>query len=358
MKIDFRMIRARRAFTGVREQAYETIGNSMIKDGVPLRECLSKLAERARQDGDPVAPLYQAWLRRMGDTRMKGEFALCVKPDIPNSDYMVMKGFEQSGKLAEGILYQSKMIGRMRKMKSEFIGTMVKPVISFLAIAGVSAFFATAAKGFLDVAPMEKWPLISRVMFKFTLFMDANIHFVLGGFVVAMTWLIWSMGNWGARNVWLRHKLDNFLPYVIYRDFSSFSTMIVLSALMSSGMPLKLAAQSIFDSGNPWIKSYFRKIVRRLGDSSMKSPAQAFDVGFFPQKIYYRVLDSSERGGFDDAIKRIAEDSFESMEAAMKKRTFVLDQIVMAITGGTAALIAGGLTSAIGVITTLIKSGG
>lgn len=357
MALNFRILMARYVFKGKREDAYRTIANSMLKDGVPLKDCIIKLANRAEKDRDSVAPLYRAWVRRMGDVRMKGEFTACIKPDIPNGDYMVLRGFERSGKLAEGILYQSTLIGRLRRMKSEFTGALVKPVISLLAIIGVSAFFSKASRGFLDTSPMEKWPLLSQYMFKTTIFIDENLYFILGTSIFVIAWLVWAMSHWGKHNIKMRHWLDKFQPFVMYRDFTSFSTMIVLASLMSSGMPLKVAAKNILESGNLWIKSYFRLIVSRLGDARIKKQVEALDVGFFPKNIFYRIIDSSEQGDFDSAIRSIAEDSFESMERDMKKRAFALDQSVMIVTGSLAGLIAGGLASAVGAVTSIIKGG-
>lgn len=351
----FKTWRARRAFNKVRGEIYENIANSMIKDGVPLKNCLSKLVARASKDRDPAAPLYAAWLRRMGDSAMRGEFTACIKTDIPNSDYMVMSGFEHSGRLAEGILYQSQLIGKMQRMKSEFIMTLVKPGIAIIAAIALSAFFSTVAENFLEVAPMEKWSAFSQMMFKYTLFVNSNLMLIFGGLVLGGGWLSWSMTNWGRRNVRLRHRLDQYLPYVLYRDFTAFSVLIVIASLMSSGMPLKVATQNIMNTGSIWIKSYFRKIIRRLGDASIKSPAEAFDVGFFPKRIFYRLLDASEQGDFHVAIRRIAEDSFDAMERDMKKRAFVLDQLSYLIAGGVIGLIAAGLAFAIGDIRVLAK---
>lgn len=357
MKINlnrFKMMRAQRSFLKAREDTYETIANSMLKDGVPLRDCISEMAARAAKDKDPAALLYKTWIRRMGDSGMRGEFATCIRPYIPNSDYMVLRGFEQSGRLAEGILYQAGLIAKMRKMRSDFIMTLVKPAIAFVSAIALSAFFATVAENFLEVAPMEKWPELARWMFSYTMFVSNNLLLIAMIILAVGAWLSWSMANWGKQNAVLRHRLDQYLPYVLYRDFTAFSTLIVLSSLMSSGTPLKIAAQSIMDSGSSWIKSYFRKIIRRLGDSSITSPAEAFDVGFFPKRIYYRVLDASKRVDFDNAVKRIAEDSFDRMERDMKKRAFVLDQISFLVAGGVIALIAAGLASAIGEIQALV----
>lgn len=351
----FGMWRARRKFIKVRDEAYEGIANSMLKDGVPLKDCISRLAARAARDKDPVAPLYRAWYRRMGDASMRGEFTSCIKPDVPNSDYMVLRGFEHSGKLAEGILYQSHLIAKMRRMRSEFVMTLAKPGVAIFAAIGLSAFFSTVSNNFLEVAPIEKWSNFSQMMFRYTIFVNDNLPFILAGVVGGGGWFSWSMSNWGRRNAALRHRLDRYLPYAIYRDFTSFATLVVLSSLMSSGMPLKVAAQSIMDSGSVWIKSYFRKILRRLGDSGIKSPAEAFDVGFFPKNIYYRVLDASEQGDFDKAVRRIAEDSFEIMERDLKKRAFVLDQLSYLLAGGVIGLIAAGLAFAIGDIRVLAK---
>jgi hypothetical protein len=110
------------------------------------------------------------------------------------------------------------------------------------------------------------------------------------------------------------------------------------------------------DSGTPWIRSYFRKIVKRLGDAKITSSIKAFDVGFLQKDTYYRILDSSERGGFDEAVKRIAEDSFDAMEESMDARSFIMDQITTLISGGIAALIALGLVSAIGAVQSIMKA--
>lgn len=349
------MMRAVRAFRKVREDVYESIANSMMKDGVPLKDCISRLAARAIKDKDPIAPLYKAWINRMGDANMHGEFTSCIRRDVPNSDYMVLRGFEASGDLAGGIYYQSQLIGKMRKMKSDFIMTLIKPAITVVVAILLSAFFATVSTSFLEVAPMERWPELSRWMFTYTIFMSDYLLMIVISLIVTGSWITWSMSNWGKRNVALRHKLDQHMPYILYRDFTSFSTMVVLSSLMSSGMSLKVAAQSIMESGSPWLKSYFRKIIRRMGDSSIASTAVAFDVGFFPKRIYYRVVDASEQGGFEEAIKRIADDSFDRMERDMKKRAFVLDQLSVLFAGVIIALIAAGLASAIGEIQNLVR---
>jgi len=355
-KFDFRMFSARREFASNREHYYESIANSMLKDGVPLTECLQKMAKRNEEEKRPVARLFRLWVKKMGDTASKGEFSTVIKRDIPNGDYMVLRGFERAAQLPEGILYQSRLIKKMKKMRSDFIMSMMKPMISLLSVLCLSSFFASASRSFVEIAPMKKWPELSQYMFQWTIFVSDYFLLIIVSMVVVVSWVVWSMPKWGKTNVKLRHKLDPRLPYVMYRDFTAFSMLIVLSSLMASGTPLKIACQMILDSGTPWVRSYFRKIVKRLGDANITSPAKAFDVGFFSKEIYYRILDASERGGFDTAIKRIAEDSFENMEASMKKRAFAMDQVTLIVSGGIACLIAIGLVSAIGAVTSLLKS--
>lgn len=345
---------ARRAFIRVRAELYESIGIAM-RDGVPLKNCISKLVARSFKDKDPAAALYAIWLRRLGDARMKGEFTACIRNDVPNSDYMVLNGFERAGRLAEGLLYQASLIRKMQRMRSEFVMTLVRPGIAMLAALGLSAFFATVSRNFLEIAPIEKWSGFSQAMFKYTLFINNNLLLIMSLLLIGGGWMYWSMSNWGKRNVTFRHFLDQHLPYVLYRDFMAFSTLIVMAALMSSGTPLKMAAQLIMDTGSTWLKSYFRKIVRRLGDARIKSPVEAFDIGFFPKKIFYRLLDASEHSEFHVALQRIAEDSFDAMERDMKKRAFILDQVSYLVAGGVIGLIAAGLAFAIGDIRTLAQ---
>lgn len=345
--------RARRAFSAVRHEVYESIGNSMLKDGVPLRTCLTKLVARASKDGDPLAALYSKWLRRMGDARTRGEFTACVKDDIPQTDYMVLVGFERAGKLAEGLVYQAGLIRRMRKMRSEFVLTLVKPGIAVTAAILLSAFFSSVTKNFLDVFPMEKWSALAQIMFRYTLFVGDHLLLIVLGLFALTGAFVWSLPNWGGA---LRHRLDNYLPYVVYRDYMAFSTLVVLASLLSSGTPLKVAAQQILNTGSNWIQSYFRKIVRRLGDARIRTPAEAFDVGFFPKRIYYRLLDASEQGDFHAAVRRIAEDGFDAMEQEMKKRGFILDQLSYLVAGGVMGLVAGGLAFAIMDLRALVSS--
>lgn len=356
VKFNIKMFFARRAFAKQREHFYESIANSMIRDGVPLLTCLQKLAQRNEDEKRVVSLVFRSWIKKMGDTASKGEFTTAIKKDIPDGDYMVLSGFDRSGKLAEGIKYQAGLIKKMKRMRSNFIMSMLKPIFSVLAMLCLSVFFATAAKGFLETAPMSKWPGPSQAMFKFTIFTSDYFAIMMITIISVVAWIIWAMPRWGKRFVKLRHKMDSQLPFVAYRDFTSFSTLIVLASLMSSGTPLKVACQMILDSGNPWVKSYFRKIVRRLGDTNMTTPVKAFDVGFFHKDIFYRVIDSSERGDFSEAIKKIAEDSFEDMEENMKKRAFIMDQLTTLVAGGIAALIALGLVSAIGAMQGIIKA--
>lgn len=358
MRNKVKMFFARRAFAKNREYYYESIANSMLRDGVSLIECLQKMAKRNEGEKQVVALIFRMWVKRMGDINSKGEFTTVIRRDIPNSDYMILRGFERSNKLPEGILYQSGLIKKMKRMRSNFIMSMIKPLMSMFAMLGLAVFFASASRNYLENAPMEKWPVPSQVMFKFTIFCSDNFLMVMIFIISLLSWLTWAMPSWGKRNVKLRHKLDKHLPFVAYRDFTSFSTLIVLASLMSAGTPLKIACQMILDTGNTWIKSYFRKIVKKLGDTNTASPIKAFDVGFFNKDIYYRILDASERSSFDESIRRIAEDSFDDMEENMKKRTFVLDQITMLASGGVAVLIVLGLVSAIGAIQKIMQAAG
>lgn len=354
-KFDIWMFFARREFASKREYIYESIGNSMVKDGISINDCVRKLALRAEKDKRPIAKIYKGWIKRMGDTATRGEFTAAIKRDIPDGDYMVLSGFERANNLGEGILYLASVIKRTKALRKMIKSSLASPIVSLFAMLGLSIMFVAPSKGFSQLAAPERWPKATQVMFTWTDFVDQNILLVMMSIVAFGILLAWSMPNWSQRGWKVRRKLDQFFPYSMYKDYSSFQALIVLSALLSSGVPIKAACQSIMETGTPWLRAYFKIIVRRLGDAKITQQAMAFDVGFLPKEIFYRLLDSSERNDVGESLKRIANDAFEDVENNIRGKIGILNQLTTFVSGGIAVTLALGLVSAVGQIQTILR---
>lgn len=333
---------ARRSFSSTRDEFYEDMALS-IKAGSSLNEILRSSAERAMNAGQSgLGALYGDWAENLGDISIAGSFAEAIAEDVPTTDVMVLRGFEASGKLPDGLMELSKLVKNGRKMRSAIMGAVAMPAFSFLVILGVGGFFgAKILPTLASVVPVEKWPGLGAVVYYFTTTI-ANYSFLIVLALLAFAKLFaWSLNNWTGR---IRRKFDqvSISPYNLYKNYQSGTVLIVLSALLKSGSSMDSGLRLLAGSGGRWMSMYLSESIDALGDQSTTDPAAAFDTGFLQQRIFWRLQDAAKRASFPDAVKSIAETAFEKLSNGIIVQAKVINQASMLVAGLTLlAMVAG-----------------
>lgn len=346
MRFGFRNARkfmARRSFSSTRDEFYEDMALS-IQAGSSLNEILRSAAERAMSAGEKgLGALYGDWAENLGDLSIAGSFAEAIAEDVPASDVMVLRGFEASGRLPDGLKELSKLVKNGRKMRGAIMGAIAMPAFSFLVILGVGGFFGSKIFPVLaSVVPVEKWPAISATVYYFTTTIANYAFLILIVLAVLAKLFAWSLANWTGA---VRRKFDQIAisPYNLYKNYQSGATLIVLSALLKSGSSMDSALRLLSESGGRWMSMYLSESIDALGDHSTIEPAAAFDTGFLQQRIFWRLQDAAKRASFPDAIKSIAETSFDKLSNGIVVQAKMINQVSMLIAGLTLLGMVGGV---------------
>lgn len=340
----FSKILARRAFSKMRAEFYEDMSSS-LRAGNSMNQVIQTASKRVSNKGNiRLAMLYSSWVARLSDHSLAGSFAEAVRRDVPESDYMILSGFEKIGKLADGLSELSSIIYRSEAITKTLKGAIFEPMFAIFSILGAAYFFGGDIMTTMSrIAPVEKWPLTGYLTYYFSTFVNHYIFLVVL-LVIGLFWLFgWSLSNWASP---LRRKLDNHFPYATYRDFRSASFLLVLSPLLRSGLSLDQTLRTLGRSGGPWMAMYLNESVRRMGDMKMMSEDQAapFDVGLFRDRVFWRMQDAVQRGGIADSINTIALNSFLMLSDIIDLQAKVINKMSMAIAGLVLALMAAGLT--------------
>jgi len=346
--LDIKKIMARRSFAGMRGEFYEDMAFS-IRAGMSLNDILRVAASRAAKSGEKgLSSLLYGWSKKLGDREIKGSFAAAIKSDVPHLDTMVLSGFEEAGRLADGLVELSKIIKQSGAIKSAVLGAVGSPLFSLSVILAVAAFFGKdIMPAFANNAPVEKWPLIGQVSYVFTTVV-ANYIIIIVPAAIGCVWgFFWLLPNWASP---LRKKLDRFAPFSLYQNYQSATFLVVMSSLIKAGLSLDSALRLLSKSGSRWMRMYLSISISKLGDMGNTDPSAAFDTGFFPTRIMWRIQDSAKRGGFAESIKNIADNSFDKISDGVVFQAAVINKVSFLITGFILiGLVAGVLQTGMGI---------
>lgn len=334
---------ARREFAKNRDEFYEDTAQA-IRAGASMDEILRGLAERALESGEKgLAEMYGDWAENLGDAATRGSFAEAIVEDVPTSDAMVLRGFEASGKTADGLAELSKLVRNGRKMTSAMMGAVAAPSLSLLVILGVSGFFGTSIMPVLaGTVSVDKWPALGVGVYYFATFVANYWWVILLSLIVFGKIFVWSLDNWQGS---LRRKVDaiSFLPYNLYKNYQSGTLLIVLSALLKSGASMDGALRLLAESGGRWMSMYLSDSIDMLGSSHRTDPASAFDTGFFPRRVLWRLQDAAKRSSFPDAVKTIADTAFDKLSASIIMQANIMNKASMMIAGILLLSVFGGV---------------
>lgn len=334
---------AKIAFSSVRSEFYEDISEA-IQAQESIVGFLRQEAKRETTSGSKLrAGLYAKWIRRLGDSRFGGRISRVMKPDIPASDAMIISAFEEAGKPREGFDIARESAERSAQIKKIYKSAAIYPSISIIAIIAVSSFLVTA---FPKVGDPAKWPDISRIAYEYMQFLASNAMVIIGGLVLfgillSSEYSPLSFSRFSGR---LRERLDKTLPpWTMYRQLQSATMLLLLSALIQSGLSTSAALHTIANGSGKWMQYYLSRIIRKIGDQTNEQIVYAFKNSLFDERMYFRLESSSLRGGFDNALIRLATTSFGKIIDTAKKQAFALQQIFIAFAGGSILLMVSGI---------------
>lgn len=328
---DFSLWRGKRAFRANRADFYEDLAEALDDKAVLVTE-LKKHVVRAHRRRSPLATLYSLWLRRMD----KSDFSTSLKGTVPPMDSLVLLAAENSGNLPYGLRFLSTTVRAVAKIKGSILSAVAMPIIvTSMTYGMLVGFYEFMAPVLEQIMPLKFWPAMGRFIYHVSSFAtnySLPILVVVGGLIALF---IWSLSNWKGP---MRRRIDNYLPYSIYRDYNSAVMLVSLSGLMQSGASLVGSLKSIRSSSTQWMNWHISQILSKL-DRESAQPARAFDTGVLPPDLFERVVDYGERSTFQEALDKLGKQTLERVEKSVAIKSKTLNYLLLAVAGGLMGLI-------------------
>lgn len=326
---------AKMSFSGSRAEFYEDLAEA-LDDRESLTTRIDVLADRAANEKDILAPLFQLWSRRMDDR----SFASALEGTVPQSDLMIIGASEGAAKLSDGLRFAALVIGAAKQMKAALYAAVIGFVFlsGFLSVLlGLFSFYGIDL--IEELVPPSDWPWMGQRLRDLA-------EFVTGSGVQAMLVLlgmgalyVWSLPRWYGK---ARVVADRALPfYTIYRDFQGALFLVSLAALMRNRVSLNRALETLAESASPWLRWHIREILYRL-DYESDQPGKAFATGIFNRKLTWRIIDFSQRSSFAVAIEKVGIRSIDAVTETVKKSAGKINKILMVFSAGLLAFIIAG----------------
>lgn len=337
---------SRLSFSSVRSEFYEDASEA-IQTKESIIDFLKNDAKREMRSGSKLrGALYAKWIRRFGDKHSEGKISHAMKGDIPQNDMMIISAFEEAGKTREGFDIARESAMRSSELISIYKAAAIYPIIAICAVIAVASFLSGA---FPKVGEESKWPTVARMSYHYMTFLSGNAVLIVGC-LIGFGLLIGSdkspIGLSKLRGKFRHKVLDRFIPpWTMYAEAQGATILILLAALIQSGLSTSASLKTIANGSGPWVKWHLSNILRKIGDRENELVVYAFKDSIFNDKMYFRLESSAIRGGFDKALIRMATTSFKKILSRAHTQAFAIQQIFIAFAGGSMLLMVMGMIS-------------
>jgi type II secretory pathway component PulF len=338
---------AKLSFAGTRIDFYEDLAEA-LNDRASLSAEIDKLALRAAQQRDASAPLLRLWSRRMEDR----SFALSLVGTVPDGDVMVLEGAEESGRLADGLQFLSRMLKSINAMKSALKGAVIGFVGLSAYLLTLLCLFSFYGIGIIEqVVPPNAWPWIGQVLRDVAHFVTDYGIWVMTLMIFLSCAFIWSLPNWRGK---IRVQFDRYVPmYTIYRNFQGAIFLISLAALTrenadengvvnGKSISLNSALEKLRTRANPWLRWHISRILMNLDDQSANA-GLAFNTGLFDQRLTWRIADFGARNHFAVALEKVGLKLMDTVTDFVLSSAKKINTLLLCLTGAMMAFMIVGI---------------
>jgi type II secretory pathway component PulF len=300
-----------------------------LEDRIPLYSTLKKYEVRARKRDPSLALLYRQILRNA----MKGSLAEAMRGIAPPSELMVLNAAQISGdeSVASGLRFLSETVEKTERMTRVIRGAVNYPLFLLVLMAAIATGFSIFAVPVLEeIMPVEQWPAVGKALHAVSLMIRHYGLLMAAAFVATLGAFFYSLGHWTGS--W-RVRVDRYLPYSLYRDYSGALLIVSLASLMRSGVSLRSALEQALQYANPWMRWHVRKILTRLSSSNAVNFGQAFATGVLSTDLEDRITDASERQDPVQAFVKIGVGSIDRIATSIERSASRINSFMLIFCG-------------------------
>ena len=311
-----------------RERLWQRLG-SLSRADVPIAEAMEFLHE-SRTIGGVTA----GFIEHQRVAIRSGGFSAGAVGWVPKEELIIIE-VTQEGDIADGFAQAARIASVRSQLRSTLVSGLTYPTLLLFAGGTVIAVLpGYALKVMVDLVDPARWPPVSRSVLVFSEFMS-NWGLVCAAAVITLLAVsIWSAPRWSGS---LRHKLDWYPPFALYRRFTGPEILSAWLALMQSGIQ-RVRALAQLETGLPeYLASHVRTMRSRLyrGD-----PVEtALDTGLFSAETLDDLRIYERTGDFSEHAERIAEEDITRALEKLESATKTLSSMLLIVIGAAAVWI-------------------
>lgn len=314
-----------------------------IGNGVPILAAIEemrnwKIAAAGRSHPESIA--FDAWAAgiRNGHT-----IADAVAPWVAPEERMLLAAGEASGTMDTALQSAADITQARAAIRGAVIGGLAYPFFLVLVAFGalwlfgfkIVPSFNTIVKG------VGAWHGLARAMVETSLFAREWLWALALAFVVLVVAFFTSLRYWDGP---VRAKLDQYLPYSIYRIVHGSTWLIALSALVGAGIKIESALESLARDAQPWLKSRVNAALAGMRSGFNLGDSLARAGHSFPDQDIIADLGVYARfSGFDAALGVLGREWIEEAVQQIKLRMWLLFGVGILVVGLFIAFMVAGL---------------
>lgn len=322
-----------------------------LANSVTLSTALEIMHKHATLDGKKpkasVALILNEWRRQITNGKSFGQ---AVQGWIPDSDRLVIEGYESAGNLGMGIEKAVLISSSAKQIKSTLIGGLAYPVmLIIISILMLVLFGLQVIPTFEEVLPRESWTGVGAQMATMSDFIRDYIIYItcFMAFMVILT--IWSMPRWTGS---LRVKFDRFPPWSLYRLVMGAGFMVAVGSMIKSGMAIPSILKMLQRGASPWYIERLSRATYHVNNGSNLGDALHRAGHNFPDTETVQDLRAyASLTGFDETLDRLGTEWLAESVAKVQQQTGVLRNFGFVFLGVVFGWIAMGMFSLLEQIT-------
>lgn len=301
--------------------------------GFDFKRATGKMHARYHRDKDARRAVF----RRIADQLQDGRaFSDAIAPYVPPAERLLIAAGEQTSRASDAFRSAAFIASAVQRMQSTVISAMVYPSVLMLMLclmlAGITFLFVPTM---LDMAPIESWPPISKVVYNLAQMVTHGGPWIVGiGIILAIV----TIKTLPTFNNSFRGFLDRYVPpWTIYREYQGSTFLISLAALVEAGRPVDAAIKQMNLIATRWMKWHLRRMIHALQEGTQ--PGRAIDTGLLHKETVGDIEDYADAGAFDSAIGAMGRDAIEDSIERIKGASAVITALCLVAVAGTLVLV-------------------
>jgi type IV pilus assembly protein PilC len=310
--------------------------STMIDAGLPIVQCLDMLGAQTENR------LFGKALGEIKDGVESGKSlsdSMGLHPKIFDELFRNLVAAGEAGGILDLIFRRLALyLEKADKLRRQIKGAMIYPsaitVVGILVMGIMMTFVLPTFERMFKELGAGALPAPTRVVLAMSHFTVDNLHFIIGGFILASVAFVSMIRNPKGRLIW--HHIILRMPVIgpVVRKGAVARFTRTLGTLLSSGVPILEALEIVAKtSGNEVIKQGIMEARDKVAEGKdLATPLMA--TAIFPPMVVQMIGVGERTGAMDEMLQKIADFYEDEVDQAVAAMTALIEPIILVGLGG------------------------